>query len=51
MKTTGQILAETRHRKKLELEDVSRITRIRVHFLASIEADDYQSLPSGAVAK
>lgn len=51
MKTVGQILSETRLKQKLELEDVSRITRIRSQFLALIEADDYQSLPSGAVAK
>ncbi len=51
MKTAGQILAETRIAKKLELEDVARITRIRPQFLRSIENDDYQKLPSGAVAK
>lgn len=51
MKTAGQILAETRIARKLELEDVARITRIRPQFLRSIENDDYQKLPSGAVAK
>jgi len=51
MKTAGQILAETRISKKLDLEDVARITRIRPQFLTIIENDDYQKLPSGAVAK
>lgn len=51
MKTTGQILAAARRAKKLELEDVARITKIRPQYLEAIENDDYQKLPSGAVAK
>jgi len=51
MKTAGQILAETRHAKKMEISDVARITKIRPQFLRIIENDDYQKLPSGAVAK
>lgn len=51
MKTTGQILQATRLQKKFELDDISRITRIRRHFLEAIEADDYQSLPSGTIAR
>ncbi len=50
MKTAGQILAAARKGKKLELEDVARITRIRPQFLALIETDDYSQLPSGATA-
>ena len=45
------MLQATRLQKKLEIEDISRITKIRKNFLASIEADDYSSLPSGTVAR
>ncbi len=51
MKTAGQILQSARKNKKLELEDVARITKIRTQFLALIEADNYSGLPSGTVAK
>jgi cytoskeletal protein RodZ len=51
MKTAGQMLQAARVARKLELDDVLRITKIRPQFLALIEADDYQKLPSGAVAK
>ncbi len=51
MRTVGQILAGSRQARKLNLEDVARITKIRANFLEAIEADDYQKLPSGAVAK
>ncbi|OGC93005.1 hypothetical protein A3D85_01410 [Candidatus Amesbacteria bacterium RIFCSPHIGHO2_02_FULL_47_9] len=46
MKTAGQILQSARLAKKLEIEDISRITKIRPNFLLSIEADDYSRLPS-----
>lgn len=51
MKTAGQILQSARLEKKTEITDVSRITRIRPNFLADIEADDFQRLPSGTVAR
>jgi cytoskeletal protein RodZ len=51
MKTAGQMLQLARNSKKLELEDVSEITKIRPQFLSAIESDDYRLLPSGAVAK
>src|SRR3989344_8659187 len=51
MKTVGQILQATRNAQKLDLKDVSRITRIRDRFLEAVEADDYTQLPSGAVAR
>jgi cytoskeletal protein RodZ len=51
MKTVGQILHETRVQKRLELEDVARVTRIRIQFLTAIEADDFSNLPSSNVAK
>jgi cytoskeletal protein RodZ len=51
MKTAGQLLQSKRLEKKLEISDVSRITKIRPHLLILIESDDYTQLPSGAVAK
>lgn len=51
MKTTGQILQESRLAKKLEVSEAARITRIRPQFLIFLEADDYRQLPSATVAK
>lgn len=51
MKTVGQMLQAARLARKLDLDDVSRITKIRPQFLTLIEADDYGQLPSGAVAR
>lgn len=51
MKTTGQLLQETRASKHLELADVAKITKIRPQFLLWLEADDYGRLPSSTVAK
>jgi len=51
MKTTGQILKESRLSRKLELDDVARITKIRSDSLAMLEADDYRHLPGGTVAR
>ena len=41
MKTVGQIIQSARNAQKLDLKDVSRITRIRTRFLEAVEADDY----------
>jgi cytoskeletal protein RodZ len=51
MKTTGQILQENRLAKKLDISEVSRVTRIRPQFITFLEADDYGQLPSATVAK
>lgn len=51
MKTAGQLLQETRLSKKLELEDIARITKIRPQFLELVEADNYRKLSSGTVAR
>ena len=51
MKTVGQILQTARLSKKLDLDHISRITRIREQFLTAIETDNYGQLPSGAVAR
>lgn len=51
MKTVGSILKEAREAKHLTFEQVEIATKIRAKFLASIEADDYSSLPSLSYAK
>lgn len=51
MRTVGQLLQQTRLSKRLELEDVSRATKIKANFLDLIEKDDYLKLPNGAVAR
>jgi cytoskeletal protein RodZ len=51
MKTTGQILHAARIDKKLDVEDVSRITRIRPQFIKALEADNYGDLPSATTTR
>lgn len=51
MKTAGQLLQEARAKKRLELNEVSKFTKIREVFLTNIEADDYTGLPSGTIAR
>lgn len=51
MKTAGQILQATRIMKKMELDDVARITKIRAQSLKHLENDDYGQLPSGTIAR
>jgi cytoskeletal protein RodZ len=51
MKTAGQMLYTSRLAKKMDLEEVARVTKIRASFLSAIEADDYTHLPNSAVAK
>lgn len=51
MRSIGQILQTTRLAKKMEISDVARITRIRSQFLIDLEADNYNSIQSSAVAR
>jgi cytoskeletal protein RodZ len=51
MKTTGVILREARLARKLEIEEVSKITKIRVQFIEWLEADNYRELPNATVTK
>ena len=51
MKTAGQILQASCTAKKLEVEDVARITKIRPQFLKFLEVDDYTRLPNATVAR
>ncbi len=49
--TVGQALRATREAKGQTLEDVERVTRIRVKHLAALEADHFAALPSTAHAR
>ena len=51
MKTTGLLLQEARLTRKLDVEEVAKITKIRPQFLKWLEADDYGQLPNATVAK
>jgi len=51
MKSTGQILREARLARKLDIEDVARITKIRPRFLTLLESDDFSRLPNSIVAR
>jgi cytoskeletal protein RodZ len=51
MKTVGQTLQEARLNRKIDLDEVSRITRIRPTLLKYLEADDYRHLPSSTIVK
>ncbi|SNB44886.1 helix-turn-helix domain-containing protein [Geobacter sp. DSM 9736] len=50
-KPVGQILRETREARGFSLEDAARVTRISKNYLASIEAEAYEKLPSPAYIK
>ena len=45
MATFGQKLKEAREENGLQLEDVSRATRVRVCHLESLERDDFDAMP------
>ncbi len=51
MESLGKYLKTEREIRDLSLEEVSRITRIRIHLLRAIEADQYESLPPWAYLK
>jgi cytoskeletal protein RodZ len=45
MRTVGQILREEREKKFYTLEEIEKVTKIRVELLKALEADDYSKLP------
>ncbi len=49
--TIGQILKQSREEQKLSLDEISVLTRIRVKYLAAIEADNFDVLPSSVQQK
>ena len=51
MKKVGQILKEARDKKDIGLEEAERATRIRKNILVSLEASDWDKLPSPTFVK
>ncbi len=51
MESIGEILREARHRKQVTLEDVSRVTKIKVEILEQLEADEFDRLVSPTYTK
>ncbi len=51
MPTPGQTLRAAREAKKLSLKQAFQATRIRLHYLEALEADDLSGLPSAAQAR
>lgn len=49
--TIGKILKQSREEQKLSLDEISVLTRIRVKYLAAIEADNFDVLPSSVQQK
>lgn len=45
MRTVGQILREERERKFYTLEEIEKVTKIRIELLQALEADQYNKLP------
>jgi len=51
MDSIGEQLRAARHAKKLSLDDVSRVTKIKVDILEKIEAEDYANLSAPMYTK
>lgn len=51
MESIGEQLRAARHAKKLSLEDVSRVTKIKVDILEKIEAEDFANLSAPMYTK
>lgn len=49
--TVGAELRAARESRELSLEQVEKQTRIRIHYLAALEADEYAELPSAVQAR
>lgn len=49
--SVGQILKTARQEKKLTLEEIAQATRIRERYLAAMEADHWDALPSSVQQK
>jgi cytoskeletal protein RodZ len=51
MKTAGELLQDKRLEKELSIEDVAKRLKVRPEYLAAVESNKYNLLPSGTVAK
>ena len=47
----GAQLREAREARSLTLEEVSKTTHMRLHYLQALEADDFESMPSSTQAR
>jgi cytoskeletal protein RodZ len=51
IESIGETLREARHNKKASLEDVARITKIKLEILEKLEADEFDRLASPMYTK
>jgi len=51
MKTVGEFLQEARLKKGFSLQEVARLIKIRVEFLAALEANDFAKIPQATTTK
>lgn len=51
MRTVAEILKKAREEKKLSLEEVHKITKIRLKYLEAIEKGDWKALPGIAYVR
>ena len=50
-KTTGEQLRQAREDLKLTLDQISEELHIKTHYLAALEADDLDAIPSRPLAR
>ena len=46
VQSVGKILKETRDKKKLSIEEVVQVIKIKEEYLVALENDEYEKLPS-----
>ena len=51
MRTVGEILKQERLRKRLSLEEVEKLTKIRFKYLQLLEENDFAKIPQGTVCR
>lgn len=51
MQTVGQVLKQARLKKKISLDEVSSVTRIKKRYLLALENGEYKKLPGTAYIK
>lgn len=49
--SSGRYLRQVRESKQLSLQDLSRQTCIRTHYLSALETESYEDLPAGAYVR
>ena len=49
--SVGARLRQARELRRLSLQQVSEITKLRIHYLQALEDDDYSAIPSAAQAR